>query len=1295
DIRTEGVLLYPRWAYFSGPPAGILANIDRSLTNPSLTAAVRAKLEAQKAGVLAEWSAPKNLAEIDVTPRSPFVPVEAVQDWINDLKIDPKGGRRVYPPSLQDAYGPLRLSRENDFLVFERNEAYKKFAEYAKENKIDLAPIYWLLGYCNRASMVDKVSVEDDGGTTPAYKTGKTADGKREHISPKIVLETDEKYVNLFREWLSESKWVDQVESEYNTRFAPRMISKIPTVPLSIAGQSPSVVLHPHQNQIVRRCTMGGKTQPFLWAADVGAGKTFAGSATLLRWRQIGAARRPIAVVPTSVLEKWYADGKRAFPNARIGVIGINPASDTSPRAREALAVIADLNATLARYEGADTPEKYAVLHRSVAKREGWEQHRQDQIQKINTKIDAATLRSLATRLDSPDTRLEKWLRFAAGGYDYLICGMDAFFRDVEPSPEEVGEVLLGLAWARRDSAKEANEIRRQLERIARMKRDLAAYTAATTPELYKSLHSKIADTPEWSDHRAKQIADLTTKIETTQASVSRKIKEMGGLGTQAELVKIQAVIRGLVDSRKYRPNAGSDEDTEQADDAKEVKDNEARQAESGDETPSEEAEDTTEVAEDVQKSDDTFQPLPGLVMWSDLGIDAIVVDEAHRYKNLWFPIQKIEYAGKGQDGIFVGTRRSWDMLIKTRLIHRNANGAGGVLFLTATPMVNSPLELYTLIDMVNPRVWQDTGIHHKEAFIERYWELATKSILRSNGYFDVKLILKGFKNGDEMMGVISTVFQRLSTAELIAQGWIKNLPDTKPYRLDFARDGAQVAVIKTLAAIYAGWIPKKGQDPTKQTAGCGIETQIDLNLWVVNPETGEPEITDVSTAFEDLDENFPNVADIVTDEETEYAAKGVLSLIWQSLATKAAMSPILILDYAERSADRIQDTMYRGGLWNQHDLLIQAWEASGKKGPKPDVPRTPAGKRISRPKRTEYIRDAILTDLLPALGLDEIRAYYQKNPVIPKIAKLAQIVATNVDRALFMVPGFRDESALPQVQAAVADAIRLAGHEYAVFVQMQPAADNTTYTAVVSGPRVQVQAAWGALTARGVAATPVQDQGRCGHVVFCDFKILHPQILKAIVSASRGAIPENRIVFLPADKAKRLLVSQEFNGSATTPPKYDVVIGSSALMSEGVDLQRRSCAVHHLDLPWEPATLHQRNGRAVRQGNTMHLVDVIYYLTEKSYDAVRFDKIANKGAWWESVFSGQRSTSNPAAEKSDELNNIDEIILSMVIEDPEILAICIQALRDAAMKLRISELIKNANREWVAINGLFDRARS
>jgi superfamily II DNA/RNA helicase len=90
-----------------------------------------------------------------------------------------------------------------------------------------------------------------------------------------------------------------------------------------------------------------------------------------------------------------------------------------------------------------------------------------------------------------------------------------------------------------------------------------------------------------------------------------------------------------------------------------------------------------------------------------------------------------------------------------------------------------------------------------------------------------------------------------------------------------------------------------------------------------------------------------------------------------------------------------------------------------------------------------------------------------------------------------------------------------------------------------------------------------------------------------------------------PADRNR---IAREFNGitaeppapgacasghSQRVPPKYDVIIANS-VANEGIDLQTRTCAIHHLDLPWTSADLEQRNGRGVRQGNELRRPDLL-----------------------------------------------------------------------------------------------------
>jgi predicted RNase H-like HicB family nuclease len=195
---------------------------------------------------------------------------------------------------------------------------------------------------------------------------------------------------------------------------------------------------------------------------------------------------------------------------------------------------------------------------------------------------------------------------------------------------------------------------------------------------------------------------------------------------------------------------------------------------------------------------------------------------------------------------------------------------------------------------------------------------------------------------------------------------------------------------------------------------------------------------------------------------------------------------------------------------------------------------------------------------------------------------------------------------------------------------------------------------------ARRVAASP-----HCGHIIFCEPTAVHLWLIEVLVE---HGIPRDRIAVMNAAETKsadRLRIAREFNGLSSEPPppgtcggpsnttitpKTDVIIGNS-VMNEGLDLQVRTCSIHHLDLPWTPADLEQRNGRAVRQGNTLGVVQIYYYFADGSTDGYRFSLIDGKAGWLGELIKSQvRDTNNPAAQQQ----LTPEDILLMISRDKD-----------------------------------------
>ena len=107
------------------------------------------------------------------------------------------------------------------------------------------------------------------------------------------------------------------------------------------------------------------------------------------------------------------------------------------------------------------------------------------------------------------------------------------------------------------------------------------------------------------------------------------------------------------------------------------------------------------------------------------------------------------------------------------------------------------------------------------------------------------------------------------------------------------------------------------------------------------------------------------------------------------------------------------------------------------------------------------------------------------------------------------------------------------------------------------------------------------------------------------------------------------------------------VLIGSTQKMGAGTNVQKKLVAIHHLDCPWRPSDLQQREGRIIRQGNRNKDVQVYQYVTEGTFDAYLYQTLENK-----QKFISQIMTSKSPVRSCDD---VDEQALSYA----EIKAIC------------------------------------
>ena len=99
------------------------------------------------------------------------------------------------------------------------------------------------------------------------------------------------------------------------------------------------------------------------------------------------------------------------------------------------------------------------------------------------------------------------------------------------------------------------------------------------------------------------------------------------------------------------------------------------------------------------------------------------------------------------------------------------------------------------------------------------------------------------------------------------------------------------------------------------------------------------------------------------------------------------------------------------------------------------------------------------------------------------------------------------------------------------------------------------------------------------------------------------------------------------------------VLIGSTFKMGTGVNVQKRLVAIHHLDVPWRPADMVQREGRIIRQGNLNESVNIFRYITKESFDAYSWQLLETKQRFISQILSGMVTDRSGA--------DVDEAVLN------------------------------------------------
>lgn len=235
-----------------------------------------------------------------------------------------------------------------------------------------------------------------------------------------------------------------------------------------------------------------------------------------------------------------------------------------------------------------------------------------------------------------------------------------------------------------------------------------------------------------------------------------------------------------------------------------------------------------------------------GSIPFDKLGIDKLVVDEVHYYKNLQI---ETRHSNTGGIGSKKHTDMTWDLYMKAQYMNEKTNYRG-LIFATGTPISNSMSELYTLQRYLTPQVLKDKGIAHFDAWAANFAEISSQMELRPEGMgYQMKERMRAFNNVPELMTQFK-LFADVRTADM--------LPDRKVPKTEEKADTEKASPLQKemIQALFRRGEAVRRGDPEMVTRADGTLTEDSMlmisregRMLSLDPRIIDPSAEDLPTS--------------------------------------------------------------------------------------------------------------------------------------------------------------------------------------------------------------------------------------------------------------------------------------------------------------------------------------------------------------------------------------------------------------------------------------------------------------
>lgn len=628
-------------------------------------------------------------------------------------------------------------------------------------------------------------------------------------------------------------------------------------------------------------------------------------------------------------------------------------------------------------------------------------------------------------------------------------------------------------------------------------------------------------------------------------------------------------------------------------------------------------------IAERLKALSDKGGKKDDVVTFDELGTDALMLDEAHLFKNLFYMSSMRNVAGLGNP---TGSGRAFDLFVKLRYLDQRYSGKAPVVFATGTPVSNSLVEMFTMQRYMAWNTLKDRGLHLLDAWAGVYGDVQNVYEVHPSG--------TGYR--------LSTRFAKFV-----------NLPSL----MDLYRSFADVVTMDDLKdqAKAAGTVfpvPKiKGGRPQNVVADRSEEQ---------TKFFGVPEFVRDPNGAIVLEYNAP-MSDYGVAESEDEPGKWVITQNGKPLNKndvyddqKDAKDSLL----AKLKTPKLQ---WNEGsiLWKFENLRELNKESNGKINALSitnEARKAGLDFRLINPAAPDFADSKINKAVENVLRIHKAWAADRGTQLIfcdlsvPQSAKAAAAVK---EREAFVR---REDGTLEKVKATVAT---VEGVERAFLVVKRGSGEAARFMVYdgATGASLEIETASRADAGKALAKAFESDLGMADRLEqfspiddaeIADWEDANEKESAEEDGDSDGAITVGELMGLAGgakfsvyDDIKAKLIASGIpekevafiHDYDTAAKKNDlfkrvnageirVLLGSTEKMGAGMNVQKRLVALHHLDAPWRPSDLEQREGRIVRQGNDLYArdpdgfeVEILRYGTRQTYDTRMWQIIEHKAA--------------------------------------------------------------------------------